>query len=88
MPPESKSTVKGMQRKFGEVAVDVQKYKRQGKVVLVGDFNSRIGKASNPNENIGQYEEITKNNNGAEMLMFLQNEVKTLNDRVREPGPE
>ena len=30
MPPESKSTVKGdIQRKFGEVAVDIHKYKRQ-----------------------------------------------------------
>ena len=54
MLPESKSTVKEIQRKFGEVAVDVQKYKRQGEVVLLGDFNSRIGKASNPNENVGQ----------------------------------
>ena len=49
MLPESKSTVKEIQRKFGEVDVDVQKYKRQGEVVLLGDFNSRIGKASNPN---------------------------------------
>lgn len=89
MPPESKSTVKEIQRKFGEVAADVQKYKRRGEVVLVGDFNSRIGKASNPNENIGQYGEVTKNKNGAEMLKFLQNnEMKTLNDRVKKSGPE
>ena len=38
-PTESKSTVKEIQRKFREVAVDVQKYKRQGEVVIVGDFN-------------------------------------------------
>ena len=88
MPPESKGTVKGIQRKFGEVAIDVQKYKRQGEVVLVGDFNSRIGKASNPNENIGQYGEVIKNMNGAEVLMFLKNEMKTLNDSVKKPGPE
>ena len=89
MPPESKSTVKEIQRKFGEVAADVQKYKRRGEVVLVGDFNSRIGKASNPNENIGRYGEVTKNKNGAEMLKFLQNnEMKTLNDRVKKSGPE
>ena len=55
----------------------------------MGDFNSRIGKASNPNENIGHYGEVTKNKNGAEMLMFLKNiEMKTLNDRVKKPGPE
>ena len=30
MPPQSKSTVKEIQNKFGEIAVDAQKYKRQG----------------------------------------------------------
>ena len=30
MPPESKGTVKEISRKFGEVAVHVQKWKRQG----------------------------------------------------------
>ena len=88
MPPESKGTVKEIQRKLGEVvAVDAQKYKRQGEVVLVGDFNSRIRKASSPNENIGQYGEVTKNKNGAEMLMFLKNnEMETLTDRVKSQG--
>ena len=28
--------------------VDVQKYKKQGEVVMVGDFILKIGKASNP----------------------------------------
>ena len=34
-PQEAKSTVAYMQRKFGEVAVDVQRYKRQGEEVLL-----------------------------------------------------
>ena len=50
MPPESKSTVKEIRKKFGEITVDLQKYKKQGEVVEVGYFDSRIGKASNPNE--------------------------------------
>ena len=55
MRPESKSAVKEMQRKVGEVVVDVQKYKRQGELTLliVGDFDSKIWKASNPHVNIG-----------------------------------
>ena len=45
MPPQSKSTVNEIQRKFGEVAVDAQKYKRRGEVVyLVGRVDSRTGK--------------------------------------------
>ena len=76
--------MKEIQRKFGEVAVDVQKYKRQGEVVLVGDFYSRNGKASNPNENIGHYGEVTNNKNEAAMLMFLKNnEMKTFNGGVK-----
>ena len=60
MPREPKGTVKKIQKKFGEMALDPQKYKRQGEVVLVGDFNSSTAKASNPNENIGQYEGSNK----------------------------
>ena len=50
----------------------------------MGDLNSSIGKASNPNENIGQYGEVPNNKNEAEMLQFLNsNEMKTLNGRVK-----
>ena len=55
----------------------------------MGELNSRIGKASNPNEDIGQYGKTTKDRNGAEMPKFLKNnEMKTLNDGVKKPGPE
>ena len=64
MPPESKNTVKDIRRKFGEVAVGVQKYKRQGEVVLEGDFKSIIGEASKLNGYIGQYGEVTKHKMG------------------------
>ena len=38
MPSESKSTVNGMHQRFGEIAADVQKYKIQERVILVGDL--------------------------------------------------
>ena len=82
MPPESKSRVSDIQRRFGEIAEDVQKCERPGEVMLVGDFNARVGKASRPDDIIGQYGEGEKNTNGVEMLNFLEsNEMKTLNDR-------
>ena len=58
---------------------------------IVGRRHSIGGKASDENisdENIEQYGEVTKNKNGAEMLMFLKNEMKTLDDKVKEAGPE
>ena len=52
-------------------------------------FNSRMGKASKLNENIGQYGEVTNNKNGEVMLKSLKrNEMRTLNDGVRKAGPE
>ena len=89
MPPESKSTLKNIQTKAGGVGVDAQKYDRKGGVVLVGYFNLIIGKACNPNENIGHYGEATHSNNGEEILKFLKHdEMKTLNDRVKKAEPE
>lgn len=57
--------------------------------MVVGDFNSRIGTAGNPNEDIGQCGEVTKNEMGAGILKFLKkNEMKTLNGRVKKSGPD
>ena len=63
MPPEWKSRVSDIQRRFGKIAEDVQKYKKQGAVMLVGDFNARVGKASRPDDIIGQYGEGKQNAN-------------------------
>ena len=68
------------------MAVDVRRYKRQGEAVFMGDFISRIGKSSNPNENIGHYGEVTEIKNGTWMLTLTFHEngkVKTLNDTVK-----
>ena len=62
MPPESKNRVNDIQRRFGEIAADVYTYKRKGEVVLVGDFNARVGKAGQPDDSIGHYGEDKKNN--------------------------
>ena len=87
MPPESKSRVSDIQRRFGEIAKYVQRYKGQGEALLVGDFTARVGKASRQDDVIGQYGEGKKHTNGVEMLKFLKgNEMKTLNDRS--PRPE
>ena len=53
VPPESKSRVSDIQRRFGEIAEGVQKYKKQGEVMLVVDVNARVGKASRPDDIIG-----------------------------------
>ena len=78
--------VNGIQQRFGEIAIDVQKYKRLGEVMLVGDINERVGKADQPDDIIRQYGEEKRNTNGVEMLKFLgNNELRTLNYRVQKP---
>ena len=52
-------------------------------------FISRVGKASNPNENIGQYGGVASNKNRKEMLKFLKhNEMKTLDVKGKKSEPE
>lgn len=45
--------------KFGEIAADVRKCRRQGEVMSVGSFNARIGKSSQPDDIIGQRKRTT-----------------------------
>ena len=70
MPPESKSRVNNIQQRFGDIAADVQKYKRQGEVIQVGDFNASVGKTNIPDDIIGQYREGKKNTNREGLLKF------------------
>ena len=44
MPPESKSTVKETQKKFGEIAVDLQQHKRRISISGRFEFKHREGK--------------------------------------------
>ena len=47
-------------------------YEMLGEVVLVGYFDSRIGKASNPNENIGRHGGVTNYESGVDMLKSMK----------------
>ena len=57
---------------------------RASRSSINGRFNSRIGRASTSTENIGEYAEVTQKSNRAEIVKFLKNnEINTLNDRVK-----
>ena len=46
--------------------------------MLVGDFHAKVGKASQPDDIIGQYVEDKENTDGLEMLKLLaKDEMKT-----------
>ena len=50
-------------------------FKQKGKVVLLGDFNARIGKSSQVDDVIGMFGEDTCNSSGNRLIFFL-NEVE------------
>ena len=50
---------------------DVLIFKEKGKVMLLGDFNAKVGTASEIDEVIGMFGEETSNNNGEKLVSFL-----------------
>ena len=50
---------------------DIPIFKEKGKVMLLGDFNARVGTASEIDEDIGMFVEETSNNNGEKLVSFL-----------------
>ncbi|CAB1108538.1 unnamed protein product [Ectocarpus sp. CCAP 1310/34] len=89
VPPSSKKVASKAQENFGQIGEDVQRFSRKGEVVMVGDFNSRVGKASSRGQAIGQHGEDKVNDNGVRMLEFLgSNELMVLNGRRECDKPE
>ena len=54
---------------------DVLTFKQKGKVVLLGDFNARVGRSSEVDDVIGMFGEETCNASGNKFISFL-NEVE------------
>ena len=68
---------------------DVLSFKEKGKVVLLGDFNARIGKSIELDDVIGMFGEDTCNSSGNRLISFL-NEVELVvcNGRTFVSEPE
>jgi len=68
---------------FVRLTEDVQRFQEAGQVILLGDFNARVGRAEFDGDIIGTYgEEITPNKNGTMLIQLLRNNnLATLNDR-------
>ena len=80
VPP--KNVASKDQEDFGQIGQHVQRFRRKGEVVMVGDFNARVGKASSRGQAIGQHGEDKVNDNGVRTLKVLgSNELMALNRR-------
>ena len=50
---------------------DVLEYQQKGRVVLLGDFNARVGKSIDVDDVIGIFGEDTCNRSGNKLVSFL-----------------
>ena len=60
---------------YGKLKEDVLNFKEKGRVVLLGDFNARVGKSVEMDDVIGMFGEDTCNASGNRLISFL-NEVE------------
>ena len=68
---------------------DVLIFKEKGRVVLLGDFNARVGTASEIDEVIGLFGEETSDNSGDKLVSFLTEvDLVSCNGRTFVTEPE
>ena len=76
MPTDSNS-VSVMDSVYEQLKEDVLSFKQKGRVVLLGDFNARVGKSVDVDDVIGIFGEDFCNGNGNRLISLL-NEVELL----------
>ena len=70
---------------FERLGADLVQYQQRGRVVLLGDFNARVGQALVDDDHIGRYGETTINGNGKRLITMLsQNNMYVVNGRYRQ----
>ena len=88
LPTESTS-ISVLDSTYDLLKEDVLNFKEKGKVVLLGDFNARVGKSVDIDDVIGMFGEDTCNASGNRLVSFL-NEVELVacNGRMFVSEPE
>ena len=61
-----------LQTAYEQLQQDVARFQQLGLVVLLGDFNARCGRASQPGSTQGEYGEETLNGSGTRLLTMLE----------------
>ena len=74
MPTDSTS-VAVVESCYGRLKEDVLSFRENGRVVLLGDFNARVGRSVEVDDVIGMFGEDTCNASGNRLISFL-NEVE------------
>ena len=87
--PTTTASVSTMDACYENLKEDVLIFKEKGKVMLLGDFNARVGTASEIDEVIGMFGEETSSNNGGKLVSFLTEiDLVSCNGRTFVTEPE
>ena len=86
MPTDSTS-ISVMDSCYERLKEDVLSFREKGKVVLLGDFNARVGRSAQLDDVVGMFGENTCNASGNRLLSFL-NEVELMICNGRKLGTE
>ena len=88
MPTDSTS-VSVMDSCYEMLKEDVLSFREKGKVVLLGDFNARVGRSAQLDDVVGMFGENTCNASGNRLLSFLTEvELMICNGRKLVSEPE
>ena len=75
LPADSSCVVSVIEESYASLKEDVLGFKQKGRVVLLGDFNARVGRSTNVDDVIWMFGEETCNATGNKLISFL-NEVE------------
>jgi hypothetical protein len=88
LPPSALTTADQITSTYAALQTDIQHFAGQGTTVVIGDFNSRVGRAPVAGEHIGQYGEVESDAAGMALRNTLvATTLFSLNDRTSSTQP-
>ena len=57
---------------YEKLSVDISRFKSKGRVVLLGDFNARVGKGLDSDDVVGSFGEEVCNSNGTKLIELME----------------
>ena len=88
LPPSSLETVAAIETTYAQLKTDILDFKARGTVVVLGDFNSKVGKAAAAGQHIGEWGGDDCDRAGQALRDLLNlTDLYTLNNRCQQGNP-
>ena len=88
LPPSSLESAAAIETTYQQLKTDILDFKARGTVIVLGDFNSKIGKADAAGQHIGEWGGDDCDRAGEALRELLQlTDLYTLNNRCQQGSP-